>query len=149
MQLCQEKFDTPLLPLFIDWMELVILPWLKDLLQHHDDSFRQWKARLCFHMYEAFGRLRISELFDIIKDDTVPNPALEDLKRCLEHTLQHTELIENLKAALVKRLLQPGANTSQVLDVYIATIKALRYIDPTGVLIEGVSGPVNKVRAFG
>lgn len=75
----------------------------------------------------------------------MPNPALKDLKDCLKHTLQHNELVKQLKGQLVKRLLQPGANTPQVLDVYISTIKALRFIDLTGVLLEGVSGPVNEV----
>lgn len=50
-------------------------------------------------------------------------PALEDLRQCLERTQQHGELIHAFQDALQTRLLQPGANTSAILDVYVSIIK--------------------------
>ena len=51
-------------------------------------------------------------------------------------------LVLSLREVLQQRLLHPGANTSQIIDVYVAAIKALRLLDPTGVLLESVSESV-------
>lgn len=50
-------------------------------------------------------------------------PALDDLRRCLERTHQREELVREFRSALLSRLLQPGANTSEILDIYVSTIK--------------------------
>lgn len=44
--------------------------------------------------------------------------------------------------AFSRRLLHLGANTSDIIDQYISTIKALRVLDPTGVMLETVGEPV-------
>ena len=49
-----------------------------------------------------------------------------------------------LRKVFRQRLLHPGANTTQVIDVYISTIKALRLLDPAGVLLESVSEPLKE-----
>lgn len=98
-------------------------------------------------------------------------PALDDLRRCLERTHQHDELVREFRSALLSRLLQPGANTSEILDIYVSTIKvgmwtrlqlfnypirtstngswlvlqAFRILDPKGVLLEALSEPVKEV----
>lgn len=53
-------------------------------------------------------------------------PALDDLRGCLERTHQHGELVHEFRQALLSRLLQPGANTSEILDIYVSTIKVRR-----------------------
>ena len=40
------------------------------------------------------------------------------------------------------RLLHPGVKTVDVLHAYISAIKALRVLDPKGVLLELVSEPI-------
>ncbi len=39
------------------------------------------------------------------------------------------------RATLEKRVLHPGASTSQIIDLYIATVKALRVVDPEEALL--------------
>lgn len=34
-----------------------------------------------------------------------------------------------------------GAKTNDIIDIYVSSIKILRQVDPTGVLLEAVSGP--------
>ena len=61
------------------------------------------------------------------------------------HTGMHyfsKRLTNQLNKSFRARLLHPGANTSQILDVYISTIKVLRIIDSTDVLLEQVSKPI-------
>lgn len=45
-------------------------------------------------------------------------------------TQQHQRLAVLLRESVRRRLLHPGANTHQIIDVYIATIKVLRILDP-------------------
>ena len=49
-------------------------------------------SRLQFVVFETLGALRISELFDIIKDFPSSRPALDDLRLCLTETNQHVHL---------------------------------------------------------
>jgi hypothetical protein len=44
----------------------------------------------------------------------------------------------------IKRLLQPGAATYDILQQYVSTIKVLRYLDPPGVLLYGVAEPIRR-----
>ncbi len=57
--------------------------------------------------------------------------ALHDLRECLARTHMHRTVAAALMEQLEKRLLHAGANTSDIITQYIATIKALRVIDPT------------------
>ena len=50
-------------------------------------------------------------------------PALEDLRQCLERTQQQDELVRSFRDSLQSRLLQPGANTSAILEIYVSIIK--------------------------
>jgi anaphase-promoting complex subunit 2 len=43
-----------------------------------------------------------------------------------------------------KRLLHPGVHTEQILEVYVATIRVLRLIDPPGVLLHQVAEPIRR-----
>jgi len=78
-----------------------------------------WRARLELFMYETFTNLRISELFDMMVDFPDSVPALLDLKESLAKTHQYPHLVTELRAALHKRLLHAGANTSGLLSSHL------------------------------
>ncbi|KAF1790894.1 Cullin homology [Phytophthora cactorum] len=119
------------------WACSELLPWLEEIMQTKDEaSTRKWREILSRHVLQEFGSLRIKQLFEIIKEFPDSVPALEDLRQCLERTQQHGELLQEFRGALQSRLLQPGANTSAILDIYVSTIK--------GVLLEALSGPVKE-----
>ena len=69
-------------------------------------------------------------------------PALNDLKECLIHTHQHADAVAALADSIDARLLKPGADTANIIQVYICAIKALRQLDPSGVTLEAVSDRV-------
>jgi len=148
--LCEDEFEEPMLNQIRTYVESYIFGWLSILFEdtsgENDSSRAQgleaWKSRLSFHMYERFCSLRIASLFDIIKMYPDSQPALRDLRDALERTHKHKSVVLSLRQVLQQRLLHPGANTSQIIDVYVATIKALRLLDPTGVLLESVAEPV-------
>jgi hypothetical protein len=71
-------------------------------------------------------------------------PALEDLGICLQKTDLRSYLTTKLQSALETRLLHPGANTVDILITYVAAIRALRLLDPSGVLLDTVTTPVRQ-----
>ncbi len=126
----------------ISWLDTIALSWLQAILSKSSLRFKQWRTRLEFHVFEHMCQLRMSELFDMITEFPESTPALVDLKACLARTHAYRELVQSLRYAFACRLLHPGANTAQILDVYISTIKALRLLDPSGVLLEAICEPI-------
>jgi anaphase-promoting complex subunit 2 len=85
------------------------------------------------------------KVFFILLEYPDSQPAVEDLRICLQKTDLRVYLTQKLQRALETRLLHPGVNTPDVLTAYVAAIRALRHLDPTGVLLETVTQPVRFV----
>ncbi|KAL8860580.1 MAG: hypothetical protein Q9178_002933 [Gyalolechia marmorata] len=91
------------------------------------------------------GALRTEELFNIIVDwENDSKGAIEDLKRYVTNTAARTHVTTSFCDVLSRRLLQPGAATTEILQVYISIIRAFSYLDPKGVLLDRVSRPIRR-----
>ena len=90
------------------------------------------------------GVLRVDELFDIIIDWNRSQNALDDLKHFITTPATRNYLTTNFTNVLASRLLQPGASTIEILQIYISIIKAFRTLDPKGVLLDRVARPIRK-----
>ncbi|KAK9825161.1 hypothetical protein WJX81_008683 [Elliptochloris bilobata] len=133
------------LPAAQAFLGAVPLPYLGLVLARADDAagaLAQWGARLRFFVYKAIGGLRISQLFDLVVDYPESRPALQDVAVCLRHTSLHGVFTARFRAAIQQRLLHAGAATSDIIAQYVATIRALRDVDPSGVLLEAVGDPI-------
>ena len=53
-------------------------------------------------------------------------PALEDLRECLQKTDLRQYLTASLRSVLQKKLLHLGVSTTDILTAYISAIKSLR-----------------------
>jgi anaphase-promoting complex subunit 2 len=73
-------------------------------------------------------------------------PAVKELSLALHGTgrVFYTFLAKEWRNALVKRLIHPGAQTNQIIDVYISTIRVLREMDSSGELLQVVTRPVRE-----
>ncbi|KAL8594757.1 hypothetical protein ACOMHN_047475 [Nucella lapillus] len=69
---------------------------------------------------------------------------LHEPRQCLEKTDLRATLVSSLRMAIEVRLLHPGVNTNDILTAYISAIRALRALDPAGVILELVCEPVRK-----
>ncbi|WWC91460.1 uncharacterized protein L201_006406 [Kwoniella dendrophila CBS 6074] len=121
--------------------------WLSGMFEGNDfaqAALRPMFSRFDYYLCKCFFDIRTDELFDIIVDFPDSMAALEDLKECLFKVDQRLELVNKLNAANLKRLLHPGAETKLVLSLYISTIRALRILDPPGVLLHKVASPIRK-----
>jgi anaphase-promoting complex subunit 2 len=141
---CKSCYDTPLLHEgLLGWFDKAVSAWLDLTLQGDLDAQTEisaaCKRRTLSSLYEQFADLRIAELFDIIIEYPDSTPALTDLRECLNKTSKHKELIIALKQSLKQRLLIPSAETLSIVQCYVRTIKTLLYLDPSAVLLAGVS----------
>ncbi|KAL9099002.1 MAG: hypothetical protein Q9163_005438 [Psora crenata] len=91
------------------------------------------------------GALRSNELFDVVLewDDNVRG-AIEDLKVYVKTPSSRTYLTNTFSRVINHRLLQPGASTKEILQVYISIIKAFTLLDPRGVLLDRVARPIRR-----
>jgi anaphase-promoting complex subunit 2 len=138
-------FDAPALAPARRWLSAVPLPFLAALLPSlapHAASLPTWRARLEYALCTALGALRADELFDIVVDFPDSRPALADLSACLAATSLAGALAASFRDALARRLLHAGAATSDILAQYVSAIKALRELDPSGLILEAVSEPI-------
>ncbi|KAH7845369.1 hypothetical protein Vadar_001272 [Vaccinium darrowii] len=113
-------------------------------IDNPSEGLVRWQLQLEYFAYETLQDLRIAKLFEIIVDYPDSSPAIEDLKQCLEYTVQHSKLVESFISALRYRLLTAGASTNDILHQCVSTIKALRTIDPAGVFLEAVGEPIRE-----
>ena len=91
------------------------------------------------------GALRLRELFDVIVswgDDT--KGAVEDLKQCLKAPAARHHFTSAFSAVISRRLLQPGASTTEILQVYIRIIKAFAILESKGVLLDRLAKPIRR-----
>ncbi|KAF9575664.1 Anaphase-promoting complex subunit 2 [Mortierella alpina] len=135
-----------------EWMSFVVLPFLRLTLLPKKDRedptgrkrFKMWASRLEFYFFKTFGDLRIEEFFDIIVECPESAPSVLDLKACIEWTGQREQLKEAILLAMEKRLLHPGAETKDIIEFYICTIKYLRILDPSGVMLDHTARAINQ-----
>lgn len=90
------------------------------------------------------GALRVTELFNIVVDWDASEGAIEDLKHYITTPLARTHLTSSFSSVLSSRLLQPGASTIEILQVYISIIRAFATLDPKGVLLDRVARPIRR-----
>lgn len=101
-----------------------------------------WKDQVSYSLYQVVGSLRIKSLFDLVIEYPDSLPALNDLKECLEHTRSYSALLEQFSSAIDRRLLHPGASTSDIIQHYMSTIRVMNYIDSSGYTLKFVSRPI-------
>lgn len=91
------------------------------------------------------GALRTDELFDVIVEwENGSQGAIEDLKRYVTTPSSRTYLTTTFSSVVSYRLLQPGASTTEILQIYISIIRALTLLDPKGVLLDRVARPIRR-----
>ena len=91
------------------------------------------------------GALRTSELFNVIVDwEEGSKGAIEDLKHYVNTTTARTHLTTFFSNVISHRLLQPGAATMEILQVYISIIRAFAVLDPKGVLLDRIARPIRR-----
>ena len=116
-------------------------------VQFGNEAPSQFHRKFISSSKEHLGALRIEELFDIVVDHPDSLGAVKDLRMCLSDDRQfglRESLVSSFNEQLRRRLLHPGARTADVISQYIGTIKTMRDLDPSGIVLDLVSGPIRK-----
>eukprot|EP00629_Pelagomonadales_sp_RCC1024_P017134 CAMPEP_0119261140 /NCGR_PEP_ID=MMETSP1329-20130426/1278_1 /TAXON_ID=114041 /ORGANISM="Genus nov. species nov., Strain RCC1024" /LENGTH=570 /DNA_ID=CAMNT_0007260643 /DNA_START=295 /DNA_END=2004 /DNA_ORIENTATION=+ len=152
--LCSAKYDSPMLGGLDQWKNSVLLPWLASIAsrnscwieqQHTETNNLQSLGHLVnLVLDENYVSARVRELYNIIAEYPESTCAILELRSALSRTQQHHLLALSLRMTLEHRLLHAGANTSQIIDMYISTIKVLRVLDPHDVLLDTATCPVRE-----
>ncbi|XP_045776606.1 anaphase-promoting complex subunit 2 [Maniola jurtina] len=152
-KLCNGTFDVSHIGFLENWLDTTVMSWLtriycagsskatsvdKNILH----AVAEFKQKLSYYLYHNYTKLRIDQLFNIIIEYPDSQPAVDDIKLCLDKTDLRATLCKKLQNALETRLLHPGVNTPDILTAYISAIRALRHLDPSGVILETVTKPV-------
>lgn len=91
------------------------------------------------------GALRVSELFNVVVDwDHGSRGAIEDLKSYINNPNARVHVTQEFSEIVSHRLLQPGASTTQILQIYISIIRSFTVLDPKGVLLDRVARPIRR-----
>ncbi|CAH1119635.1 unnamed protein product [Phaedon cochleariae] len=148
-KICKDSFDSSFVSTLEKWLQSVVLNWLRDIYCFDSstsisDSMGMFEKKLVNFLYNSYTKTRIDQLFNIIIEYPESLPALEDLRLCLPRTDLKPMLTKKLQKAMETRLLHPGVSTPDVLTAYIAAIRSLRVLDPTGLLLEVVTQPVHQ-----
>ena len=86
---------------------------------------------------------RMKQLFEIIIDYPYSEAVLLDLHECIKiDPFYRKKFIHTLKSGFETRLLHPGVATCHIIEAYITAIKALRLLDPQGIILQIVCDPV-------
>lgn len=144
---CSGSFEEEeLLEKMVSWAKDVAAPWIGEMIGASlappgpeglalKREHAQWKNRIVFHTAREFAELRISEIFNMVVDFPNSLPALTDLRRAMGHVEAVPLLVQTLNNEIHRRLLHQGAQTKDILQWYINAIKAMRCLDPRGLVL--------------
>lgn len=148
-RVCEGQMDRRALQQARLWNKALLLPFLSLVhptahsaahwVVHHGteeashlQSLQGWRLRLEIFACKAVLRVRTGQLFAIVLDFPDSQPAVDDLRECLEATGDKHLVVAAYSEALSARLLTAGASTADILQQYVSTIRALRTLDPSG-----------------
>ena len=120
-------------------MDKVVLVWIRAA-----NINTLSRKKLLDNLYRTYTKERIDQLFNIIIEWPDSQAALEDVRVCLASTDLRSHLTRSLKKVLDAKLLHPGVNTADILTAYIAAIRALTVLDPSGVVLQLVCQDVRR-----
>lgn len=151
---CRGNFDTPHLKDLESWLATIV-EWLTRIYNNGSskldptntkisDSVNYFKMKLKYFLFEKYANTIIDQFFNIIIEFPDSQPAIDDLKLCMEKLDLRAHLVETLKNSIETRLLHPGVDTSDIITGYVATIKAMRHLETSGILLQTVTEPVKE-----
>ncbi|VVC94836.1 unnamed protein product [Leptidea sinapis] len=152
-RVCTGTFDVSHIAHLENWLETTVMTWLTRIYcggsskpppdnKNIQNAIYKFKQKLHYFLYHTYTKLRIDQLFNIIIEYPDSQPAIDDLKQCIDKTDLRPTLCRVLQSALETRLLHPGVNTPDILTAYVATIRSIRHLDPSGVILDTVTKPV-------
>ncbi len=138
---CKGIFTRQLVTKAEEWLEKVILGWLKWIYWNQPGTLAEWKQKLLAKLRRKYAEIRNSEMLEIIGEYPDTSACIVDIKHCLQHTAEYNDFAKNVRAQISKRLLIPGIVTPLIIDQYIQTIRVMKLLDPSALLLGIIFSP--------
>ena len=134
-----EYSPGPKLAFILNWYSQTLQTFVHNLLltKETDHVFEK-------QLYLSFATYQARDIFSIIADFPQCHISLNELKLAIENSNSTHVVGKIFRKTLQKRLLHSGASTSQILDMYVATIRSLRLIDSSDTLLNYVANPIRE-----
>lgn len=121
---CRGIFDTQHLKNLEKWLDTIVLEWLTRIFNNGSskldpgnlkirESISYFQMKLKYFLYEKYAKTIIDQFFNIIIEFPDSQPAIDDLKLCMEKLDLRAHLVEVLKNSLETRLLHQGVETDR------------------------------------
>jgi len=146
-RLARDELHEGVLDDLLAWVQKLLQPWVAVMPLDPPDaeiSMREgvqstsgsaFERKVGYFTHETLLHARLSQLFDLIVEYPASKAPLLDIRRCLESTDALQETTQSLCSQLERRLLHPGASTSDILHHFVNTIQSLLLVDPHGYLL--------------
>jgi len=142
LEQCRGIFSRQLVNKAEEWFEEVIMGWIQWVYSNNREKINYWRRKLLLHLRKTYARIRNTEMLEIIGEYPETSACIVDIKHCLQYTSEYTDFAKNVRTQISKRLLIPGVVTPLIIDQYIQTIRVMKLLDPSALLLEHVSEPI-------
>lgn len=125
-----------------NWLKCFMFPCIGEIFKDTVNDLPEIHSDLSKALARAMSKVRGRELFDIIADFPDSIVAIRELKDASTSSSSQSYIGKVFRSAVCKRLLHPGASTTQIIDIYVKMIRALRILDPSDLLLNFSAAPV-------
>ena len=146
IQCCDDDFSEPRLSDLKEFLNQGILPLLHLLFDNilTDSELIGLSEKLRLILFMSFSAQRSNQLFEIVMDFPDSSVAIHELGEAAQVAKSLSQIGKTFRAIIEKRLLHAGASTSQILEMYLSMISAVREIDSSDLLLNYIGDPVRK-----
>eukprot|EP00756_Hemistasia_phaeocysticola_P000409 Hpha_TRINITY_DN10282_c0_g2::TRINITY_DN10282_c0_g2_i1::g.35008::m.35008/K03349/APC2; anaphase-promoting complex subunit 2 len=150
LERARDVYSRPQLPLLYGWVDRLLTPWVSCLLEpkkrlkssaFSDDGESdgegegfpgavQLQLRIDYMCHSSFIRMRAEELFSIVQEWPEASPALVDLHALLFCPEARPRVVNAVGEQIRRRVLHVGANTEQIILIYVVTMHTLNALFP-------------------
>lgn len=140
--------DSPVVNMLRTWVTDGLVPFMNQAMRNvnPDGDFgfftQEHASNLLDIAMAKLAQARTQDLFDFVVQWPESLSAIRDLKESTTSVRARTSLIQIFSEQLHRRLLHAGATTTDILNVYLYTIRTFAEIDPKGALINRASLPI-------
>lgn len=146
IECCDDDFSESKLSDLKDFLNQGIFPLLHLLFDNilTDSELVSLSEKLRLVLFMSFSAQRSSQLFEIVMDYPDSSVAIHELSEAAQVAKSLSQIGKTFRAIIEKRLLHAGASTSQILEMYLSMISAVREIDSSDLLLNYIGDPVRK-----
>ena len=123
-EICQGEYEEEFIPRLKLWLETSIFPFVEELFLPTRPKRQMLHKELSRLLSRCLCRVRAKELFEMVRDFPQSLVALNELKEASSASSNQSYIGKVFRSAVCKRLLHPGASTSQILDMCVMTMNS-------------------------